>query len=77
MTEEYWDEVDTTLHKLNDALEVKNVLYPEFKRSVAAGYAYSTEIPESDPHAVYLLADKRMYEKKKKMHEKLGISARI
>ncbi|WP_026524406.1 GGDEF domain-containing protein [Butyrivibrio sp. MB2005] len=70
-------DVDTMITRLKDALEVKNVLYPEFRRSVATGYAYSTEIPEGDSHAVYLLADKRMYKNKKKMHEKLGIKARL
>ena len=70
-------DVDTMITRLKDALEVKNVLYPEFRRSVATGYAYSTEIPDGDSHAVYLLADKRMYKNKKKMHEKLGIKARI
>ncbi len=77
MTEDHWNEIDTILTRLNDALEVKNVLYPEYRRSVATGYAYSTEIPGSDSHAVYLLADKRMYESKKKMHKKMGIAARI
>jgi diguanylate cyclase (GGDEF)-like protein len=70
-------DVDTMITRLKDALEVKNVLYPEYRRSVATGYAYSTEIPDGDSHAVYLLADKRMYKNKKKMHEKLGIKARI
>ncbi len=77
MTEEHWSDIDTILTRLNDALEVKNVLYPEYRRSVATGYAFSSEIPGSDSHAVYLLADKRMYETKKKMHDKMGVVARI
>ncbi len=77
LAEEYWNEVESLLGRLSDALEVKNVLYPEFNRSVAAGYAFSYEVKGNDSHEVYLLADKRMYEKKKRMHEKLGITARI
>ncbi len=77
LTKDYWDEVETLITRLRDALEVKNVLYPGYRRSVAAGYAFSTEINDADPHAVYLLADKRMYQLKKKMHEKMGIAARI
>ncbi|MBE5842573.1 MAG: diguanylate cyclase [Butyrivibrio sp.] len=77
LTKDYWEEVETLITRLCDALEVKNVLYPEYRRSVATGYAFSTEISDADPHAVYLLADKRMYERKKRMHEKMGIKARI
>ena len=77
LTKDYWDEVETLITRLKDALEVKNVLYPEYRRSVATGYAFSNEINDADPHAVYLLADKRMYQQKKLMHEKMGIAARI
>ncbi len=77
LTEENSGDVDSILARLKDALEVKNILYPVFRRSVATGYAFRSEIPGGDSHAVYLLADKRMYENKKIMHEKLGIAARI
>ena len=77
LKEQYFEEVDNILTRLKDALEVKNVLYPEYRRSVATGYAFSSETPSHDSHAVYLLADKRMYENKKLMHAKLGIAARI
>ena len=77
MTEENWHDVDTILTRLRDALEVKNVLYPEYRRSVATGYAFSNEVPDHNSHSVYLLADKRMYQNKKKMHEKMGTVARI
>ncbi|WP_026526095.1 GGDEF domain-containing protein [Butyrivibrio sp. VCD2006] len=77
MKKEYFDEVDSLLTRLKDALEVKNVLYPDYRRSVATGYAFSTEVEGQDSHSVYLLADKRMYENKKLMHAKLGITARI
>ncbi|WP_035765265.1 GGDEF domain-containing protein [Butyrivibrio sp. NC2002] len=70
-------DAEAILARLKDALEVKNVLYPVYKRSVAAGYAFRHEVPSGDSHSVYLLADNRMYENKKIMHEKLGIRVRI
>lgn len=77
LKKEYFSEVDSLLTRLKDALEVQNVLYPDFTRSVACGYAFSSEINKRDSHSVYLLADKRMYESKKVMHAKLGIMPRI
>ncbi len=77
LTKGNWEEVDSILTRLNDALEVKNVLYPSYRRSVATGYALKSEVPDGNSHEVYLLADKRMYQKKKMMHEKMGIAARI
>ncbi|SDB59577.1 GGDEF domain-containing protein [Butyrivibrio sp. INlla16] len=77
LKKEHFDEVDTLLTRFKDALEVKNVLYPGYRRSVASGYAFSTEVEQKNSHSVYLLADKRMYENKKLMHAKLGIVARI
>ena len=75
--ENYAQDIDSILIRLKDALEVKNVLYPVYRRSVATGYAFRSEVPEGNARAVYLLADKRMYENKKIMHAKLGISTRI
>ncbi|WP_408069891.1 GGDEF domain-containing protein [Butyrivibrio sp. JL13D10] len=77
LKKDYFNEVETLLTRLKDALEVKNVLYPGYRRSVASGFAFSTEINGRDSHSVYLLADKRMYESKKIMHAKLGIAPRI
>ncbi len=77
LKEEYFNQVETLITRLKDALEVKNVLYPGYRRSVATGFAYSTELNHRDSHSVYLLADKRMYESKKIMHAKLGIAPRI
>jgi hypothetical protein len=34
-------------------------------------------VPEAASHEIYLLADQRMYENKRKMHEELGIHARL
>lgn len=70
-------EVDALVGRMNSALNVMNVLYPEYQRSVATGYAYKHECPDKDSHEVYLLADQRMYENKRRMHEELGITARV
>ena len=70
-------DIDDLIGRMNSALDVMNAIYPIYTRSVAAGYAYSHECPEKSSHEVYLLADKRMYENKKIMHEKLGIDARL
>ncbi|WP_026508994.1 GGDEF domain-containing protein [Butyrivibrio sp. LC3010] len=77
LKEPYFSDIDSILTRLKDALEIKNILYPGYRRSVACGYAFSTEVNPKDSHSVYLLADKRMYENKKIMHERLGIAARI
>jgi len=70
-------DIDELIIKMNSAIDVMNALYPAYTRSVAAGYAYHHECPEKKSHQVYLLADQRMYENKKIMHEKLGIDARL
>ena len=70
-------DIDDLIGRMNSALDVMNAIYPIYTRSVAAGYAYSHECPEKSSHEVYLLADRRMYENKKIMHEKLGIDARL
>ena len=70
-------DIDDLISRMNSALDVMNALYPTYVRSVAAGYAYSHECPGKNSHEVYLLADRRMYENKKIMHEKLGIDARL
>jgi diguanylate cyclase (GGDEF)-like protein len=71
-------DVNALLNKMTSALNVMNALYTEYHRSVATGHAFRHECPEgSSSHEVYLLADQRMYERKKEMHEKLGISVRL
>ena len=70
-------DIEALIGRMNSAINVMNALYPEYHRSVATGYAYKHECPEKDSHEVYLLADQRMYENKKRMHEELGISARV
>lgn len=44
---------------------------PEANHSVSYGYAYSSETPEHDTHTVYMLADQRMYEYKRKYYSHL------
>ncbi|MBQ7657528.1 MAG: GGDEF domain-containing protein, partial [Butyrivibrio sp.] len=71
-------DVDALLGRMNSALNVMNALYSEYRRSVATGYAFRHECPdEATSHEVYLLADQRMYELKRKMHEELGIHNRL
>ena len=71
-------DIDALIGRMNSALNVMNALYSEYQRSVATGYAFRHECPEGSPsHEVYLLADQRMYEEKRKMHEELGIKNRL
>ena len=71
-------DIDVLIGRMNSALNVMNALYSEYHRSVATGYAFRHECPEGSPsHEVYLLADQRMYEEKRKMHEELGIKNRL
>ena len=71
-------DVDAYIGRMTSALNVMNALYSEYHRSVATGYAFRHECPENaTSHEVYLLADQRMYELKRKMHEELGIHNRL
>jgi diguanylate cyclase (GGDEF)-like protein len=71
-------DVDALLGRMNSALNVMNAIYSEYHRSVATGYAFRHECAENaTSHEVYLLADQRMYELKRKMHEELGIHNRL
>ena len=71
-------DVDALLGRMNSALNVMNALYSEYHRSVATGHAFRHECAENaTSHEVYLLADQRMYELKRKMHEELGIHNRL
>ena len=62
---------------MNSALNVMNALYTEYQRSVATGYAFRHEFKNPTAHKVYMRADKRMYDEKRKMHESLGIHTRL
>ncbi|MBR5970456.1 MAG: EAL domain-containing protein [Lachnospiraceae bacterium] len=46
---------------------------PMIPHSVASGFAFKHELPEGDAHAVFLLADQRMYALKKEQKEKEGL----
>ena len=65
------------IDRMNSALNVMNAIYSEYHRSISTGFAYWHELEENNPHEVYLLADQRMYENKRIMHEKLGIHNRL
>ncbi len=63
---------------MESALNVMNAIYAEYQRSVATGYAFRHECRgEVTSHEVYLLADERMYENKRRMNEELGIKQRL
>ena len=47
---------------------------PMIPHSVASGYAFRHELPEAEAHAVYLLADQRMYALKQTQKEKEGLN---
>ncbi len=66
-------DVSSLISRMNSALNVLNALYPDYHRSVATGYAFRHECQGKGSHEVYLLADQRMYELKRKMHEDLGL----
>ncbi|MBO6240041.1 MAG: GGDEF domain-containing protein [Butyrivibrio sp.] len=70
-------DIPSMIDRMNSALNVMNVIYSEYHRSVASGFAFLHEFSDNDPHEVYLLADQRMYENKKIMHEQLGIHLRL
>jgi len=44
---------------------------PEINHSVSYGYAFRNETSEKDAHAVFMLADKRMYDYKRKHYAKM------
>lgn len=70
-------DVSALIGRMNSALNVLNALYPDYHRSVATGYAFRHECQGKGSHEVYLLADQRMYELKRKMHEDLGLHTRL
>lgn len=70
-------DIDGLISRMNSALNVMNALYTEYSRSVAVGYSYRHEFETPNAHKVYMRADQRMYEEKRKMHEELGIHCRL
>ncbi len=70
-------DINGLIDRMNSALNVMNALYTEYQRSVATGYAFRHEFNNPTAHKVYMRADKRMYDEKRKMHEALGIHTRL
>lgn len=70
-------DVNALIGRMNSALNVMNALYTEYKRSVSVGFAFRHEIKENNSHEVYLMADQRMYENKRKMHKEMGVIPRL
>ena len=76
LTDDNLYDAKALIGELERELSILNEKDPVIKRSVATGYAFKSEISETDIYAVYLLADERMYENKSKMHKELGIMPR-
>ncbi len=71
------EDIGGLVDRMNSALNVMNALYTEYERSVATGYAFRHEFNTPTAHKVYMRADQRMYEHKRKMHEEMGIHTRL
>ncbi|MCR5558673.1 MAG: GGDEF domain-containing protein [Butyrivibrio sp.] len=71
------EEIEALIGRMNSALNVMNALYTEYERSVSAGYAFRHEFSSPTAHKVYLRADQRMYEEKRKIHEEKGVHTRL
>ena len=62
------EELDKLLAELDEKLSKLDLEDPEVNHSVSYGYAFRSETEEKDTHSVNMLADKRMYEYKKKYY---------
>jgi diguanylate cyclase (GGDEF)-like protein len=60
--------LDTLLEDLDKKLKDLDETDPEANHSVSYGYAFRSEADEKDTHTVYMMADKRMYEYKRKYY---------
>ena len=60
--------LDSMLLTLDTKLLQLDETDPEANHSVSYGYAFRSETDDSDTHSVYMLADKRMYEYKRKYY---------
>lgn len=72
-------EVENYIYDLSEKLRVQDVLDYGFRKSVAAGFAYRSELgpdEKNDPNKVYLIADERMYDVKRHMHNSRRIGER-
>lgn len=80
-------DTEAYIYNLTERLNALNVKNTSYRRSVAAGYAYRSELEKmvkeigdtdivADPQDVYLLADERMYDIKRNMHSSKRIGER-
>ena len=60
--------LDTLLEDMDKKLKALDETDPEANHSVSYGYAFRSEAVEKDTHTVYMMADKRMYEYKRKYY---------
>ena len=63
--------LDEMLHTLDERLLLLDKDDPEINHSVSYGYAKRSETEEKDTHSVVMLADKRMYDYKRKFYSHL------
>jgi diguanylate cyclase (GGDEF)-like protein len=61
--------VEKNITQMNLQLKALDSSEPDMDHSTAYGYAFRHECPEQSVHDVYMLADQRMYECKRKQHE--------
>ena len=66
------DQVKAYLKKIETDMASLDQSEPMIPHSAAAGYAFHHEQPEADAHAIYMMADRRMYENKMELHKKEG-----
>jgi len=66
------DELDSLLKKLDDLLLELDKQDPDVNHSVSYGYAFRSETEEQDVHSVFMLADKKMYDAKRKHYAEIG-----
>ncbi len=60
------EKIDALLKQLDKTLLALDESDPEINHSVSYGYAFRSETSENDAHAAFMLADKRMYDYKRK-----------
>lgn len=66
------DELEALLKKLDNLLLELDKEDPDVNHSVSYGYAFRSETEEQDVHSVFMLADKKMYDAKRKHYAEIG-----
>ena len=64
-------DVDTIIHNMTIRVNSLNTEQDPIKYSISYGVAYRHDCPGEDSHAVYMLADRRMYEFKRQYYRNL------